>query len=104
LQDTPSSPGFGLLLLVLLQFMVFVPASIIIDIIRLSGTSHSLSGRGWLIFLQLLEMAAKVKQTRHPYAQTYTSSRGGASPAAVLMVTVTQDGDGRLSVKAVTDC
>jgi hypothetical protein len=40
--------------------MVFVPASIIVDIIRLAGVPHSTHGRGWLVFLQLLEMAAKV--------------------------------------------
>jgi hypothetical protein len=44
----------------LLQFMVFVPASIIVDIIRLAGVPHTVHGRGWLVFLQLLEMAAKV--------------------------------------------
>jgi hypothetical protein len=43
-----------------MQFMVFVPASIIVDIIRLAGVPHSVHGRGWLVFLQLLEMAAKV--------------------------------------------
>jgi hypothetical protein len=44
-----------------MQFMVFVPASIIVDIIRLAGVPHSVHGRGWLVFLQLLEMAAKVR-------------------------------------------
>eukprot|EP00882_Tetradesmus_deserticola_P011549 GHRQ01012216.1.p1 GENE.GHRQ01012216.1~~GHRQ01012216.1.p1 ORF type:complete len:204 (+),score=94.90 GHRQ01012216.1:605-1216(+) len=44
----------------LVLFMVFVPTSIIVDIIRLSGVPHGVRGRGWLIFLQLLEMAAKV--------------------------------------------
>ncbi|KAF6263175.1 hypothetical protein COO60DRAFT_512071 [Scenedesmus sp. NREL 46B-D3] len=44
----------------LVLFMVFVPASIIVDIIRLAGVPHSVHGRGWLVFLQLLEMTAKV--------------------------------------------
>ncbi|WIA28385.1 hypothetical protein OEZ86_010931 [Tetradesmus obliquus] len=44
----------------LVLFMVFVPASIVVDIIRLAGVPHTVHGRGWLVFLQLLEMAAKV--------------------------------------------
>lgn len=42
------------------QFMVFAPASILVDIIRLAAVPHETHGRGWLVFLQLLGMAAKV--------------------------------------------
>lgn len=42
------------------QFVVFTPASVIVDIIRLSAVDHAVRGRPWLIFLQILEMVAKV--------------------------------------------
>lgn len=60
-----------------LQFMVFVPASIVVDIIRLAGVPHTVHGRGWLVFLQLLEMAAKVSRARRealPCRNVYTYS------------------------------
>jgi hypothetical protein len=41
------------------QFLVFAPASTIIDIVRLAAVPHSVHGRGWLVLLTLLEMAAK---------------------------------------------
>ncbi|KAF8072517.1 olpB [Scenedesmus sp. PABB004] len=44
----------------LMLFLVFAPASILVDWLRLAHTPHDLRGRGWLIFLALLGDAAKV--------------------------------------------
>jgi hypothetical protein len=44
----------------LVLFLVFAPTSILVDLMRGIGGPHTLSGRGWLMFLQLLAMAAKV--------------------------------------------
>ena len=41
--------------------MVFAPASILVDVIRLAAVPATVHGRGWLVFLQLLGMAAKVR-------------------------------------------
>ena len=47
----------------LLQYIVFSPASVVIDIIRLAATSHDMRGRGWLIFFVTLEMICKVRRS-----------------------------------------
>lgn len=44
----------------LLLYAVFGPASVIVDIVRLSVHFHYSRGKGWLIFFTILEMAAKV--------------------------------------------
>lgn len=47
----------------LVLYMVFTPASILVDLMRGIGGPAGTSGRGWLIFLSLLELAAKVRQS-----------------------------------------
>ncbi|GFR50191.1 hypothetical protein Agub_g12359 [Astrephomene gubernaculifera] len=44
----------------LLLYSIFSPASVIIDIIRLSVSTHGVHGRGWLVFFTICEMIAKL--------------------------------------------
>jgi hypothetical protein len=44
------------------QYVVFTPASIVVDIIRLSVVH--VTGRGWLVFFQILGMVCKVRRRR----------------------------------------
>lgn len=43
----------------LVLYLVFTPASIIVDIIRLSMVNKGMGGRAWLIFFAILEMVCK---------------------------------------------
>ena len=44
----------------MMQYAIFGPASVVVDIIRLAIHFHYSRGKGWLIFFTILEMAAKV--------------------------------------------
>lgn len=67
----------------LLLYLVFTPASLIVDIIRLSVVPHYLGGRAWLIFFSILEMLCKVVGTLFAWSVHRSISSGDGGYATV---------------------
>lgn len=61
----------------LILYIVFTPASVVVDIIRLSISAHGLGGRGWLIFFSILEMLAKCVGAVFAWSLHKTVTSGG---------------------------
>lgn len=60
----------------LLLYVIFSPASVVVDVIKLSVLSSSLRGRGWLIFFMVLEMLAKLVGTVFAWSMHRSISAG----------------------------